>query len=253
MSGGHTPAEPGLLADALEAAGGEGRWRAARRIRARVRSGGLLLKTRVAGNRFADYQVTVEVDRQRAVLDPYPEPGLQGVFERDEVRVERSGGELVARRAEPRARFSGLSGLRRNLRWDPLDSIYFGGYAMWNYLVTPLLLTRPEVEVEEGSAWDGEGERWRRLDARFAPGLHTHCPEQSFFFDPSGRLVRHDYTAEVIGPWARGAHYCADHRSFDGLLFPTRRWVRPRRRNLRSRRFPTLVSLQVADVDVEFE
>ena len=50
----------GLLDEVLEAHGGLGRWRAARTITARVHSGGLLIRTRVPGNRFADYRVTVE-------------------------------------------------------------------------------------------------------------------------------------------------------------------------------------------------
>ncbi|HSF03552.1 MAG TPA: hypothetical protein VLA62_11100, partial [Solirubrobacterales bacterium] len=71
-----------LLDEVLEAHGGLERWRAARTIRARVRSGGLLIRTRVPGNRFADYHATVAVDEPRAVLDPFPEDGQRGVFER---------------------------------------------------------------------------------------------------------------------------------------------------------------------------
>ncbi len=47
------------------------------------------------------------------------------------------------RAARARARhFTGSSGLRRNLRWDALDTAYFAGYALWNYLTTPIMLTR---------------------------------------------------------------------------------------------------------------
>jgi hypothetical protein len=53
----------GLLGEVLEAHGGLERWRAARTVRARVRSGGLLVRTRVPGNRFADYRLTVAVDQ----------------------------------------------------------------------------------------------------------------------------------------------------------------------------------------------
>lgn len=242
----------GLLAEALEAAGGEQRWRSARRVAARTRSGGLLPRTRVPGNRFADYLVTVEVERQHAILDPYPEPGLRGVLDGDEVRIETSTREPVKARRDPRSRFFGLAGLRRNVRWDELDATYFAGYAMWNYLTTPLLLARPEIELSEGAPWAGEGAPWRRLDARFPPDIHTHSARQSFFLDQGGRLVRHDYTAQVVARRAHAAHYCAEHREFDGLLFPTRRRVLPRRRDLRSRARPTLVWLELDHVDVEF-
>lgn len=242
-----------LLEEVVEAAGGESRWRAAARIRARVRSGGLLPRTRMPGNRLADYTVTVETDRQRAVLDPFPGDGLRGVLEDGEVRVETAAGELRERRRHPREQFFGRPGLRRNLRWDALDSTYFAGYAMWNYLVTPLLLLRDDVTVSEGPDWSGEGQRWRRLDARFPAGLDTHSAEQSFFYDDAGRQVRHDYTAEVIARRARAAHYCSEHRTYDGLVFPTRRRVLPRKRDLRSRAFPVLVSIDLESVEVEFK
>jgi hypothetical protein len=245
------PVRPALLDEALEAAGGLERWRAARRIRARVRSGGLLPRTRVPGNRFADYELTVDVERPHAVLDPFPGPGRRGVFERGTVRIEGAGGETLERRADARAAFFGRSGLRRNLRWDALDATYFAGYAMWSYLTTPLLLSREGVEVGEGKSWSGEGERWRRLDAFFPADLDVHSRRQSFFFDDHGLQVRNDYTAEVVAPVARAAHYCTEHRSFDGLVFPTRRRVLPRRRNLRSLPFPTLVSLEISEVRVE--
>lgn len=246
-------ARPALLDEALEAAGGRERWHAARWIRARVRSGGMLPRTRMSGNRFADYRLTIEVERPYAVLDPFPEPGSRGVFEDGAVRIEDADGQVLEQRENARSAFFGRGGLRRNLRWDALDSTYFAGYAMWNYLTTPLLLTREDIQVEEGESWSGEGERWRRLDAAFPPGLDTHSREQSFFFDDRGLEVRHDYTAEVVARTANGAHYCAEHRSFDGLVFPTRRRVLPRRRNLRSWPFPTIVSLDISEVTVEAE
>jgi hypothetical protein len=242
-----------LLDEVLEAHGGLERWRAARTVQARVRSGGLLLRTRVPGNRFADYRLAVEVDQPRAVMDPFPKHGQRGVFERGRVRIETDAGDLIASRDDPRAAFFGRAGLRRNLRWDALDSAYFAGYAMWNYLTTPLLLTRDGVEVGEGDSWEEDGERWRRLEVTFPDGLDTHSRRQSFYFDAQGRLRRHDYVAEPVGRWARAAHYCAEHAQAGGLVFPTRRRVRPIRRGNRSLPFPTLVWLELSELHVDAE
>ena len=242
-----------LLDEVLEAHGGLERWRAARTIRARVRSGGLLIRTRVPGNRFADYHATVDVGEPRAVLEPFPEDGQRGVFERGRVRVETDAGDVVASRDDPRPAFFGRAGLRRNLRWDALDSTYFAGYALWNYLTAPLLLTRDGVQVSEGDAWEEEGESWRRLEAGFPEGLDTHSRRQSFYFDAQGRLRRHDYVAEVVGGWARAAHHCAEHAQAGGLVFPTRRWVRPIRPGNRSLPFPTLVWLEISELQVAGE
>ena len=239
-----------LLDEVLEAHGGEARWRAARTIRARVRSGGLLLATRAPRQLFNEYTITVRVDQPWAVLEPAVRRE-RAVFDHGRVRFENEAGEVISARDEPRSRFFGRSGLRRNLRWDVLDTAYFAGYAMWNYLTTPLLLTRDEVEVSEGEPWSRPGgETWRRLEARFGPGLDTHCPRQTFYAGPEGLLRRHDYTAEVIGRWAKGTHALAEHREFDGLVLPTRRRITPRGPADRALPGPILVWIELDRIEV---
>jgi hypothetical protein len=240
-----------LLDEVLEANGGLERWRAARTVTARVRSGGLLLRTRVPGNRFADYHLTVDVQQPRAVLDPFPGDGEVGVFDHGEVRIETSDGEVLASRAAPRSAFSGLSGLRRHLRWDALDAAYFVGYAMWNYLTTPLLLTRDGVEVTEGEDWSEQGETWRRIEARCPAAIDTHSERQTFYWDARGVLRRHDYVAEPVGRWAHAAHYCDEHVRAGGLVFPTRRRVLPVGLRNRSLPLPTMVWIELSELHLE--
>jgi hypothetical protein len=242
-----------LLDEVLEAHGGAARWNAARSMQARVRSGGFLVRTRMPGNRFADYTLTIEVAEPHAVMDPFPRPGERAVFDQGEARIEGDDGEVIASRPDPRPDFSGLSGLRRNLRWDPLDSAYFAGYAMWNYMTFPQLLTRPGMEVSEGDTWDEDGRGWRRLEVSFPEALDTHSAHQTFYFDARGLLRRHDYVAEVVGGWARAAHYCTEHAEAGGLVFPTRRWVRPIGPRNRPLPFPTLVWLELSEPRVDAE
>jgi hypothetical protein len=239
-----------LLEEILEAHGGRERWSAARTIEASMRSGGLLPRTRFPGNRLAAYRIEVTVDEPRVVFDPFPCTGQRAVYERGRVRIEDSDGRELDAREDPREAFAGLSGLRRNLRWDALDTTYFAGYVLWNYLTTPLLLARAEVELSEGEPRREGAETWRRLDARFGPGIDTQSKRQSFYVDDDGRLRRHDYTAEVVGRWARAAQLLSDHRAFDGLLFPTRRRVRPVGPRGRPLPFPTLVWIDVTLVSV---
>ena len=220
-------------------------------MHARSRSGGLLLRTRVPGTRFADYRLTVDLTGARSVFDPFPEPGVRAVFNGGAVRLERADGEVLASRDDPRPKFFGRSGLRRNLRWDPLDATYFAGYAMWNYLSFPLLLTRPGIEVTELPPWHSNGQVLRRLRAEFPEDIDTHSRQQTFYLDSAGLLRRHDYLAEVIGGWAKAAHLCADHVGADGLVFPSRRWVRPIGLRDRPLPFPTMVWIELTDVRVE--
>jgi hypothetical protein len=241
-----------LLGEIMEAHGGLDRWRRARRIRARVRTGGLLPRTRFPGNKLARFQATIDVGQPRVIVFPFPTDDRRAVFDRGAVRIESEVGEPIAARRGARQQFHGLAGLRRNLRWDALDTVYFGGYALWNYLTTPLLLARDGVEVREGEQWKHGRETWRRLEVMFPPSIPTHCPHQTFYADSAGRLMRLDYTAEVIGRFARAAHELDAHREFDGLLFPTRRRVHPRGPRNRALPRPILVALEIESVRVEF-
>ena len=239
----------GLLEEVLVAHGGLNHWRATRTISAQGRFGGVL-RSRLPGNRMAEVALTMDMAEQRITFDGFPASGNRAIFDAGAVRIESGEGEVLQSRQNARALFSGLSSVRRNVRWDALDATYFAGYAWWNYLSFPLLLTRPGVEVHEGDSWQERGESWRRLEVRFPPGLHTHSPQQTFYVDAAGLIRRHDYVAEPIGRWAHAAHYCDDHRTFDGLVFPTQRRVHPIGPGGRALRWPTLVALDVDGLEV---
>jgi len=184
-------------------------------------------------------------------LWPFPRDGERAVFDHGLARIETDAGALISERRDPRAAFNGLSGLRRNLRWDPLDVAYFVGYAIWNYLTTPYLLTWDRLSLREGPKWRERDAIWRRLEVTFPPELHTHSTEQCFYIDERGLIRRQDYTAEPIASFARAAHYTDQHREFDGLVFPTRRRVLPRGPGGRALSRPTLVALDILAVAVE--
>jgi hypothetical protein len=239
-----------LLDAVLTAHGGAERWRSVSGIRARGRVAGLLPK-RFAGNKLAKFTFEVQVATQRAVIHGFPQAGKRAVFDQGNVRIETRDGEELDNRTDPRSGFFGLSGIRRNLHWDPLDVAYFAGYASWNYLTSPLLLTRDDVTVTEGEPWQEQGETWRRLNARFSNSLHTHCERQTFYVDSAGLIRRHDFVAEPVGSWASAALYCDQHRQFDGLHFPTRRRVLPRGPGGRAFPRPTLLALSFDEIEVE--
>jgi hypothetical protein len=240
----------GLLDEVLAAHGGLERWRAVTALTAHGSFGGLL-RSRLPGNRMADVTVRVQVAEQHAVFDGFPGEDQRAVFDRGEVRIETHDGELIKSRRNARAAFAGRSGLRRNLRWDALDAAYFAGYAWWNYLTTPFLLTREGLTVTEGDASPAAAQHWRRLEVSFPPDIHTHSPRQTFHVDSAGLIRRHDYIAQPVGRWAHAAHYCSDHRRIAGLVFPTRRRVRPRGPGGRSLRKPILVALDIDRIEIQ--
>lgn len=193
----------------------------------------------------------MQMSEQHVVFHGFPHQDQQAVFDRGDVRIETRGGQVINARCNARAAFTGLTGLRRNLHWDALDAAYFAGYGLWNYLSTPLLLTHERITVTEGGYWREAGEQWRRLEVSFPPGIHTHSMRQTFYADSVGRIRRHDYVAEPVGWWARAAHYSTDRRSFRGLVFPTRRRVRPQGVGGRTLPQPTLVALDIYHIDIE--
>jgi hypothetical protein len=239
----------GLLDGVLAAHGGVQRWQSVSSITARGRLGGALPR-RFPGNKLANFTVEVRAAEPHTVLHDFPHAGLRAVFDRGNVQIENHAGEPLDLRTDPRSAFFGLSGLRRNLRWDPLDVAYFAGYAFWNYLTAPLLLSRNDITVT--SAPPGRDIRgWRRLVATFPDQIDTHCWQQIFYVDDEGLIRRHDFVAEPVGAWATAALYCSQHRDVDGLIIPTRRRVLPRGPGGRVLPWPTLLALDFDEIAIE--
>lgn len=219
---------------ALEAYGGEERWRSATAVEVTLSAGGLAfrLKWRKA---FRNVHGRIKLAGPGARLDPIDRRGRIGVLDGTDVRLEDRNGNVLRSRSDPRGK---LPYGRRLLWWDALDQTYFAGYALWNYMAFPALLLRDDIEWTEPQ----EG----TLDARFPPHIPTHCEHQRFHFDQeTGLLRRHDYTAEVFGGWAKAAHVILEHSRSDGIPFPSRRRVTPRGPGGRPLPFPVLVWIEV--------
>jgi hypothetical protein len=121
---------------------------------------------------------------------------------------------------EPRNTFAGYT---PQSPWTESQFLYFVSYALHNYMTMPFALTSNGVRCMEVEAHEEHGEHWRVLRVSFPRDTHVHCPEQRFYFNDAGHLVRNDYTPEVSGGSA--AHYTFDHKNFDGFVFPTHRRV----------------------------
>ena len=239
------PTLPSRVLDYIDAHGGLERWRAVKELTLTVSSGGRAFSARHQGKAIRNLQAHVSPHGQRTEFVPYPTAGQSGIFEQGSVRIESDGHGVVAQRSDPRAAFRGI---RHRLWWDKLDMLYFCGYALWTYLTIPFILTEPGFEVRELEPWEEGDETWQRIGVTFPSEIHTHCREQTLYFDEQGLLRRHDYTAEVFAGWARAAHYCFNYQNFDGLVVPIRRKVHPRRGNNRPLTAVTLVWIEIDGV-----
>jgi len=135
-------------------------------------------------------------------------------------------------------------------RWDDLQLIYFQGYAMWTYLSTPFSLRRSGFKLQEIEPWSEDGEQWRRLKVTFPSSIHSHSTEQIFYFDARGLIRRHDYSVDIMGGTS-SAHYATEHRTFGGIVFPTKRRVYTYDADNRPVLERVAVSIDVSDVEVE--
>ncbi len=223
----------------IAAHGGRDLWQDASEVGVEISSGGLAVASKLQGHAVRAVQARISTEGQHVVFAPYPRPGQRGILEQGgRVRIETDEGGLVEARENARSAFADL---RHKLWWDRLDILYFATCALWTYVSTPFVFARADYELSEIDPWTEDGLRWRRLAVRFPDHVHTHSREQVFYVDDKGRIRRHDYTSEPIGGWARAAHYCFEHRSFDGLVIPTLRRVYPRRADNRPRARPLLV------------
>jgi hypothetical protein len=191
-----------LLDECLSAYGGLDRWGAADAVEVRVSARGPAFAMK--GNRrpLTETRARVRTTGQHVEFFDWPRAGETAILTSEEARIGDRGRE--------RPRFG--------RRWDELDFLAFGGAAMWTYVSLPFVL----------AAWGAEELPRRRLRFRVPEPIRSHCREQTIHLDESGLIVRHDYTAEAFGPWARGAHRSSRFETFDGLPVPTRRRVRLR-------------------------
>jgi hypothetical protein len=232
-----------LLGLVLRAHGGADRWQRVRRLRAEVSVGG---SSWPSDGVLANTVATVDTRAQRVSWEPFGKPEQSGRYTPDRVEILAADGTVVAERDNPRSAFAGFT---HESPWDQLHKAYFSGYAFWNYVNAPFLLAREGVKVTETEPWQQDGETWRRLAVRFPGGITTHNVEQTFYFGEDFLLRRHDYAGDVLGGFTT-AHYTTDHRTFDGFVFPTRRWVVPRRPDGSTLDGPVVVSIDIRSISV---
>lgn len=238
---------PALVKDVIEAHGGIALWQSLKALEADISVRGLLftMKRQPVMNHA---RVRASTRRPRFTFLDFPHPGQTGEFRGDEeVRVVDNSGKVVAGRTHPRSAFRGL---RRQVYWDTLDFIYFAGYATWNYLLTPFLFLRDGFTFESLAPLPGMPVSWAGLRVTFPDDMPTHSRKQNFYFDEDHYLRRLDYTAEVVGAWAHAAHLCRDYRDFNGLKISTSRRVRPLFIGSNPLPAPTLVALEIHDIQL---
>jgi hypothetical protein len=210
-----------LLERALERHGGWTRWTRMGGIGLRLEAlSGVVPDLKGVGRTFPMFsRAEVWPRKGVTVMHDYPVAGRRGVFSAGQVQI-LEGETILEARVDPRASFAGL---RKHRRWSPLDALYFFGYALAHYHALPFSLVeaRPLRMRRARSA----GRSLVGVEVALPASLPTHSSRQTFYFDEEGLLRRHDYVADIIGWWARGAHRWEDFVEVGGQPVALRRHV----------------------------
>ncbi|MBI4854704.1 MAG: hypothetical protein HY819_23135 [Acidobacteria bacterium] len=212
-----------LLDKVIQAHGGKERWDKVASIFLDLDVKGNILATRLKSPKLRSLKVQTNIKKIECILSPFPEIGKRGTFTSEYVQIESDDGKIILKKSLKEL-FNG--GDQLPFIWQDLHILYFFGYAFWNYILTPYFFSWPEFQTKEDGIWqETDGQIWHKLEVDFPSYIPTHCRKQTFYFNDAGLLCRLDYTAEIFGSFTRGAHYCWQHRDFNGLVFPTRRKV----------------------------
>jgi hypothetical protein len=235
-----------LLRLALDAHGGLERWQQLTKVSANIAVGGALWPIKGWPDVLAKSHTSIDTRRPHTEYEPYLKPEQKAVFEPTQTAIVSLRGETLDVRESPRQSFAGHA---ISTPWDVQNVIYFAGYAMWTYLTTPFLFTLPRFEIEETAPWSEDGQTWRGLKVTFPPEVPSHSTEQTFYFDASGLLRRHDYSVEIMGGTS-SANYATEHKSFGGIVFPTKRRVYSKGEDGRPMLNRVAVAIDFADIQV---
>lgn len=152
------------------------------------------------------------------------DPAVKFIWTRDRAWKEQPDGTVIESRDNVRASFEDHTW---DAPWDQMQLLHFSGQALWNYMCAPFYFTWPGFAVRDMGTESAEGgQEWNVLEVTFPDDVATHEKVQKFYFDQHGLLRRLDYNSEFVraGP---AAHFCFDHRSIEGLVWPMlRRAVR---------------------------
>jgi hypothetical protein len=225
VSSGWTPAALEVLERSCEYYGGPGGRRRPRRIRLVLeRLTGLLPRVKGVNRTFPlPPAIDIYPSERRTTFLAYPREGCTGVFHNGSVRIEAdSKQESIENSPRHRDTFRGFA---KNRRWTPVDALYFFGYALWHYHALPFVLTEARL-VRTVAAVSGSSVS--SIEVEFPAELPTHSRRQTFYFDRTGQIVRHDYVADVVGFWARAAHFWESPQLVNGFPIAMERRVVPR-------------------------
>lgn len=233
-----------LLDDAIDASGGLAHWNRLSRFTLHLSIGGTLFSRAGRNDHFKDLIAEGSTRAQSVRFTGITSGERCGSFQPDMVTIESLDGQVQRSWRHPSAAFPDDA---KDALTDELGLVFFCGFAIWNYLTTPFLLSRRDVQVEELPPWREHDELWRRLRAHFPPDITTHSAEQVFYFDERALQRRTDH--DLLG--IPVAHYSWAHQPFCEIVVPTLRRSLVLRPDGAAAPKPVLLDVEIFDAAFE--
>ena len=156
---------------------------------------------------------------------PFTNPDWRSVYAPGGGRNRDIGRQVNQEHGNPRAAFEGHVA---ETAWDDLHLAYFSGYAIWNYLNTPVSLRVARLQDRRDRAL-GRTRRKQAPAKGDISGSHRDAlPRTGFHINGEGLISRLDYGAVVTGGIPI-AHYTSEYQDFDGVKIATKRRAYRRR------------------------
>ena len=232
-----------LLEQAVAAHGGLERWSAVKSIDVDLSITGAVWYVKGRPDVLQNIIMRVHTDEER-VSTTFVDKDVRTIFEPGRVVIEKKDGTHIETRDDPERSFADQP---PGAPWDDVHVAYFSGEALWTYLTTPFLYTRPDFVTEEIGPIEVEGEKWRRLKVTFPDSVKSHTREQVSCFGPDGLLRRHDYTVDILGG-ATGLNFASEYVDAGGILVATRRRVYAYEGDYQIVKDPVLVAIDMTKV-----
>lgn len=150
-------------------------------------------------------EITVYPHQKKVVFHNYPYQDEQTIYFYGNMIQSARGGSIEGRIDRYREKFSGFD---KNYFWNPMDAAYFFGYAILHEISLPFALQKYEIEE---LFIDKDGDWQYRFNASFSASAEVHSQRESFFFDASGLLFRHDYTTTIIHSLTGNSHFFSNY------------------------------------------
>jgi hypothetical protein len=234
-----------LLAEALDAHGGLGRWNQLKSADVHCLVNGDVWTVKAVPGILTNFHYQIDLHEQRGCFPKFMRSDQRATFAASRVAIETSKGAVVEELLQPRV---SLEGQTLQTTWSKLQLIYFVGYAIWSYMTAPFCFAMPGFATEELDPWQQGDETWRRLKVTFPEYLARHAREQTYYFGDDGLLRRHDYVAEAVAKDSVATHYITDNMQFAGITIGTRQRIYVLNPDGGHSAEPLLVSLDIEEV-----